>query len=306
MQIQTLCQNTTWLAPLAGFTDLPYRQIAKENGVGVLTTEMVSAAGLTYNPAASLPYADTKNDKSPIGIQLFGTEPDHFQKAISILPKTDFLCINMGCPVKKVVKTGAGSALMDTPELAAEIVQRCKKHLPKNTPLVVKFRTGFSSENFLNFGLQMQEAGADILILHPRTKAQMFTGHSNWSQIKTLKKKCQVPVIGNGDIFCQADIKKMQDETACDGVMIGRGAIGNPWIFSGKSSTKSEKLATIKRHYHLAIAHYGQEKGVRTMRAHIGKYTKNLQGGNKARQAINALMNLEEIFSVLDELFLSS
>jgi len=303
MQLQTLCQDTTWLAPLAGFTDLPYRQIAKENDVHVLTTEMVSAAGLTYNPAASLPYAYTQEDTSPIGIQLFGSVPAHFAKAISVLPAMDFLCINMGCPVKKVVKTGAGSALMDTPDLAAQIVETCKKNLPAGTPLVVKFRSGFSTLNYLDFGIKMQTAGADVLILHPRTRAQMFTGNSQWSHIAQLKSTCKIPLIGNGDIFCPEDITKMKQETGCDGVMIGRGAIGNPWIFSHHSPTNAEKLATIKKHYHLAIRHYGEVKGVRLMRAHIAKYTKSLRGGSIARQEINSSTDLEKIFFVLEELF---
>ncbi len=301
MNPQTLCQNTTWLAPLAGFTDLPYRKIAKENGVDVLTTEMVSAAGLTYNPSASLPYAYTQEDSSPIGVQLFGSTPAHFVQAISVLPAIDFLCINMGCPVKKVVKTGAGSALMDTPLLAAQIVESCRKSLPASTPLVVKFRSGFSRVNYLQFGLRMQAAGADILILHPRTRAQMFTGHSNWEQIAQLKAACQTPVIGNGDIKSHADITKMRRQTSCDGVMIGQGAIGNPWIFSPNSPTNPEKLATIKKHYRLAMAHYGQTKGIRTMRSHIAKYTKSLPGGSIARQEINSLTDLEAIFKVLEK-----
>ncbi len=282
---------------------MPYRLIAKKHGVDVLTTEMVSAAGLTYSPSGSLPYAYTGEDTSPIGIQLFGSEPSHFQAAISILPAMDFLCINMGCPVKKVVKTGAGSALMDNPQLASRIVEICRDSLPAATPLVVKFRSGFSRINYLDFGLKMQNSGADILILHPRTRAQMFAGHSDWSQIKKLKESCQIPIIGNGDIFSREDIGKMKLETGCDGVMIGRGAIGNPWIFSENSPSNEEKLSTIKEHYRLAVQHYGELKGLRLMRAHIAKYTKHLKGGSKTRQKINTETNLEKIFSTLDELF---
>ncbi len=303
MQIDKLCKNTTWLAPLAGFTDYPYRMIAKENGANILTTEMVSAAGLAYNPRPSLPYAQTSEDESPIGIQLFGSDPSHFQKAISILPRMDFLCLNMGCPVKKVIKTGAGSALMDTPELASQIVQTCKLALPENTPLVVKFRSGFSKINYLEFGLLMQKSGADALVLHPRTKSQMFAGISNWEHIKILKNETNIPVIGNGDIFTKEDIEKMKNETNCDGVMIGRGAIGNPWIFSNKIPTNQGKIETIKRHYSLSIKYYGETKGIITMRSHIAKYTKGIRNGAEARVKINLSTNLQEIFAILGNLF---
>ncbi len=304
MHIDELCKNTTWLAPLAGFTDYPYRIVAKENGVNVLTTEMVSAAGLTYNPKTSLPYAQTSEVESPIGIQLFGSVPAHFQKAISILPKMDFLCLNMGCPVKKVIKTGAGSALMDTPELASKIVEACKLALPEDVPLIVKFRSGFSTINYLDFGILMQKSGADALILHPRTRNQMFSGMSNWEHIKILKNKATIPVIGNGDIFEKDDIEKMKKATACDSVMIGRGAIGNPWIFSTETPTNQEKIDTIKRHYTLSIEHYGETKGIVMMRSHIAKYTKGIKKSAEAREKINLSTDLQEIYSILENLFI--
>ncbi len=193
---------------------------------------------------------------------------------------------------------------MDNPQLAARIVASCRECLPDDTPLVVKFRSGYTSVNYLEFGLKMQEAGADILILHPRNRAQMFTGHSTWSQITKLKQACDLPVVGNGDVFSRDDIRKMKQETGCDSVMIGRGAIGNPWVFAQKSPTNQEKLDTIKEHYHLAIQHYGKTKGVQLMRAHIAKYTKNIIGGSKARQEINTITSLEKIFATLERLFL--
>jgi len=248
-----------WLAPLAGYTDQAYRQICKEWGAEILVSEMVSADGLIRDSAKTAQYITFLDTERPFGIQIFGSEPYVMAKAAEFLIpyKPDFIDINMGCPVKKVVRRGAGSALMQTPEKAAVIVKEVQNALAGSIPFSVKFRSGWdnSSLNFLYFGIMMQDSGADFVILHPRTSRQMFGGLSNWEHIKALKARLNIPVVGNGDLHSPEDAERMLNETRCDGLMIGRGALGKPWIFrqcrefltSGSYTLRSPKITCWKQ-----------------------------------------------------------
>ena len=316
--IKELTNKKVWLAPLAGITDNPFRAICKECGADVVVSEMVSVDGLLYNKDRSLEYAKFEDSQRPFGIQLFGSDPDIFKKAmnIALTKNPDFIDINMGCPVKKVIKRGAGSALMTTPDIAAKIVSETKNILaPLNIPLSVKFRSGWDmfSINSLKFGIQMQNAGADMICLHPRTRGQMFSGKSNWELIAELKREIDIPVIGNGDIITINDMINMYKQTGCDSVMIGRGIMGKPWLFtqiknnlsSGniKQITTAEKLKIIRRHMELMIFHKGEKQAVFEMRTHFSHYTKGLRGGARTRNEINKLHDVDKILLLVEELY---
>lgn len=313
-----LTTNKIWLAPLAGITDNPFRTICKECGVDVVVSEMISVDGLLYNRERSLQYAIFDEFQRPFGLQLFGSDPEIFKKAlkIALTKKPDFIDINMGCPVKKVTKRGAGAALMKTPEIAVDIVSVTKKILePRRIPLSVKFRAGWDmfSINSLEFGKLMQKAGADMICLHPRTKSMMFSGKSKWELISELKNAVTIPVIGNGDITSIEDMQEMYTQTKCNSVMIGRGSMGRPWLFkqikkfatNGKCEKISteEKLDIIKRHMELMISQKGTRKAINEMRTHFSHYTKGLRGGAFVRNKINNSFYIDEILAYVEELY---
>ncbi len=310
-----LTDKKIWLAPLAGYTDQAFRLICKKCGADVLVSEMVSADGIIYNLPRTFPYTEFSERERPFGIQIFGNDPEIMQKAASILIRTnpDFLDINMGCPVKKVVKRGAGSALMKDVVLASKIVNKIKKisDLAK-IPISVKFRAGWndSSINAISFGKAMAEAGADFLCLHPRTKRQMFSGSSDWQLIKFLKQEVKIPVIGNGDIFAAQDAEKMFKQTGCDAIMIGRGALGNPWIFTeikeNSEISFEHKTNLIKEHFSLMIEQKGEKKALIEMRSHFHYYTKGLHGGKKLREKINHCKNSQEMINSIEKLYLDN
>ena len=313
-----LTNQKVWLAPLAGITDNPFRAICKECGADVVVSEMISVDGLLYNRNRSLEYAQFEESQRPFGLQLFGSDPAIFKKAlkIALTKNPNFIDINMGCPVKKVTKRGAGSALMTTPDIAANIVTETKNILaPLNIPLTVKFRSGWDmfSINSLKFGKQMQEAGADIICLHPRTREQMFAGKSNWNLITELKREVSIPVIGNGDIITIDDMISMYEQTKCDSVMIGRSVMGKPWLFKQiknylrcgeiEQITTMEKLKIIRRHMELMIFHKGEKQAVYEMRTHFSHYTKGFRGGAHVRNRINKLFDVDEILSLVEKLY---
>lgn len=316
--INELTQKKIWLAPLAGITDNPFRSICKECGADVVVSEMISVDGLLYNRDRSLEYADFEESQRPFGLQLFGSDPVIFEKALPIALKKhpDFIDINMGCPVKKVIKRGAGSALMKTPEVAEQIVRTVKKILePLNIPLSVKFRAGWDmfSINSNDFGKRMQDAGADMICLHPRTRSQMFSGISNWDLISELKKVIDIPLIGNGDIRSAEDVTRMLEQTKCNSVMIGRGAMGNPWLFTQIKNFHStgkiedipaaKKLQIIRKHMELMIEKKGTKRAINEMRTHFNHYTKGFRGSAKIRSKINQSFYVDEILEYVEELY---
>lgn len=308
-----------WLAPLAGYTDMPYRLICKEWGAEVLLSEMVSADGLIRDSQKTAIYTQFTGIERPFGIQLFGHDPLTMAKAAELLipQKPDFIDINMGCPVKKVVHRGAGSALMKNPLLAAQIVTECKQALSGNIPLSVKFRSGWDDKSltYLDFGLAMEDAGADFLCLHPRTQKQLFSGKSSWDHIAALKARLNIPLIGNGDIQSPEDAIAMIKQTNCDGLMIGRGALGRPWIFSQCRQfldsgsydpiTKSQVKAIVLQHLENALKLKREAVVVREMRSQLCFYTKGILGKAELRRRINHAESADELRKILEQGFSS-
>jgi len=303
------------LAPLAGITDSPFRRICRSQGAALTYTEMVSAKGLYYNSKNTENLLSMAPEEGPVGIQLFGAEPQMLAYAAKQLSDRSHVLIdiNMGCPVPKVVKNGEGSALLKTPELAAECLRAVVAQAKK--PVTVKMRIGFSQEYFdyKAFAFNMQEAGAKALAVHGRTREQFYTGKADYGKIKEIKEAIHIPVIGNGDVFSAEDALRLMDETKCDAVMIARGALGNPWIFRecnalwhGQSipprPEADEIINMIMMHLTLAVAQKGEYAAVREMRKHVSWYAKGIKNAAKLRQKLNSATTEEEMASMVHEL----
>ena len=301
------------LAPMAGVTDLPFRLLCKDQGAGLLCMEMVSAKALQYKNKNTKALLSIHPDEYPVSLQLFGSEPDVISeqaKAIEELP-FQILDINMGCPVPKVVKNGEGSALMKNPRLVYEIVSKTVKAIHK--PVTVKIRKGFDDTciNAVEIAKIIEEAGASAVAVHGRTREQYYSGKADWDIIRQVKEAVAVPVIGNGDVTCVQDAVKMMDETGCDGVMIGRGARGNPWIFRElKTYDESgvilprpgiqEIREMMLRHARLQVKYKGEYQGIRETRGHVSWYTRGLKGPEKLRDEINKVETYEELEELLN------
>ena len=268
-----------FMAPLSGITDTPFRQLVMEKGCGLVFTEMVSAEGLIRKDEWFL---DVGKEEHPLSVQLFGSDPEVLAGAAEMVEAmgADAIDINMGCPAKKVIGAGAGVDLMRFPEKVKKILMHVRRAI--TTPLTIKIRAGWDKEriNAVEIAKIAEDCGVDAITIHPRTKIQGFAGRADWSVIGALKKAITIPVIGNGDVTTPALAKRMLEETGCDGVMIGRGALGNPWIFSpehsgscGERSTLlpslKERQAMIQRHFSLIQNHYGKKKTVKEIQKHI-------------------------------------
>ncbi|MDD2331618.1 MAG: tRNA dihydrouridine synthase DusB [Candidatus Cloacimonetes bacterium] len=312
-ELPSRLRDKCFLAPLAGYTDQAFRRLCKDFGADILLSEMVSAEGLVRDSQKTMHLLTFSPLERPFGIQLFGSEASSIARAAELLIplKPDFIDLNMGCPVKKVVKRGAGSALMKDPDKARKIVRETKQALAGILPLSVKFRSGWdlNKQNFLEFGLGLEESGADFLCLHPRTQTQMFSGTSNWEQIRALKQRLSIPLIGNGDINSPEDGLRMFAETGCDAIMIGRGALGKPWIFdqiktlkstgSYSSLTRDLLFSTIMTHLDYSLQTKDATLVVREIRSQFCFYTKGLAGGAELRNKINHTDSIGEIKSLL-------
>jgi tRNA-dihydrouridine synthase B len=313
-------QNAICLAPMAGITDLPFRTIVREFGCGLAFTEMVSASGLVRGMGKTCRYLDSSPADRPLGVQLFGSDPETLAEAarIAVARGADLVDMNMGCPVKKVVKTGSGAALMRDPERVAAILQAMRK--ATDLPFTLKIRAGWRNRevNALAIGHIAQECGVDAITLHPRTVDQGFSGEADWRLIAALKEQLRIPVIGSGDIRSPEDAARMFQETGCNGVMVGRGALGNPWFMrnilnhlSGgvvSAPTLADRMEIIRRHLEKAVDYYGEKVGTRDFRKHLLWYTKGLRGGAQFRQAagqitdrVSAWKALQQYFQVLGE-----
>ena len=315
MKIGSLAlSNKAVLAPMAGITNLPFRSIARRFGCALGFTEMVSAIGLTRRMVRSIGYLDSVPEDRPLGAQIFGSDPAVMAEAARMVEDlgADLVDINMGCPVRKVVRTGAGAALLRQPELAGRIIEAVRK--VTGLPLTVKIRSGWhrhDSSGFKVIAHIAEEGGADGVIFHPRTAEQGFSGSADWRLIGELKGSLYIPVIGNGDIRGPADAMRMMMMTGCDGVMVGRGALGNPWIFrdinnaidgrlKAPSPTLAERECLIRDHFEKEIVYYGDEKRAAShFRKHLLWYTKGLRGGGRFRQVAG---KIQDKALILDEI----
>ena len=306
--------NKLWLAPLSGISNSPFRKICKRYGADVVLSEMISADGLVRNSEKTQKLALFSEDERPIGLQIFGSNPEIIAQGIKILLKynPDFIDINMGCPAKKVIKRRAGSAILKNKELLINIIKSARSVVDK-IPLTVKIRSGWdSADDLMNIAKLIEEADADAIILHPRTREQMFTGKSNWELIKNVKEMVKIPVIGSGDICTIEDAKAIYEQTNCDSIMIGRTARGNPWIFQQiksylkgediKKITPSDIIDVIKMHYLLLEKDIGN-KFAKSIRKHIIWYIKGLPNNKRIKDKIVRIEDKEELFSTLDSYF---
>jgi nifR3 family TIM-barrel protein len=303
---QLTLENPFILAPLAGYTDLPFRLLCREYGAGLCYSEMLSCHGLAYRQQNTLNMLKTVAEERPVAFQLFGSEPDIMAEAATILDDLpiDIIDINMGCPVKKVVKKGAGAALMKTEELAGRIIRNvCSK---TSKPVTVKFRSGWTHDslNAVDFARMAEEAGAAAVIVHGRTWSQAFSGTADWNVISRVKQSVSIPVIGNGDITCYQDGIDMMQETGCDGVMVGRGALGNPWVFTQMDTTPtvSQRITALRRHLELIDKYLPAERMVARVKNHAGRYFKGAPGSARIRKAIYDTKSFRELRELVESL----
>ena len=295
--------NPFILAPLAGYTDLAFRLLCREMGAGLSVSEMISCHGLVYGQRKTLLMMQTVPEERPFAVQLFGNDPEIMARAAAIVSShpVDIIDINMGCPVRKVIKKGSGAALMRDWKRAETIIRSVINNT--DLPVTVKFRSGWdeSSINAPEFAAMAEAAGAAAVTVHARTWAQMFSGRADRSIIARVKEAISIPLIGNGDIISHADGLVMMEETGCDGVMIGRAALGNPWVFqaAGLPATLTSRLPVLQRHMELAGYYLDTNRLLFRIKNHACRYLNGLPGAVKIRQQISECASLQDIKNLL-------
>ncbi|MBP2655845.1 MAG: TIM-barrel protein, nifR3 family [Firmicutes bacterium] len=318
MQIgrKTISEPAVIFAPMAGVTDLPFRILVKEMGCSLVYSEMISAKGLIYQNCNTLDLLKFDEQERPIAVQIFGSEPDSMAAAAKIVERfgVDIIDINMGCPTAKIVKNGEGSALMRQPELAYRIIANVVDAV--GIPVTVKIRKGWDecSVNAVEIAQLAERAGAAAIAVHGRTREQFYAGKADWDIIRAVKESITIPVIGNGDVRTPDDALRLLTETGCDGIMIGRAAQGNPWIFSqvieylktGKLQplpAARERLALVMRHLDMLVACKGEYVAIREMRRHAAWYTKGFQHAAEIRLKFNQAESRNDFFAILEKLY---
>ena len=306
-------ENCLALGPMAGVTDLPFRLLCKEMGCNMLYTEMVSAKAILYKNKNTKELLNIDKNEHPVGVQLFGSDPDIMAQIAAQVEEgeCDFIDINMGCPVPKIVNNGEGSALLKQPKLVEEILTKMVKAV--NKPVTVKIRKGF--ENGTVYAVEIakiaESCGVSAIAVHGRTREQYYSGKADWDVIKDVKKAVKIPVIGNGDIFSAEDAKAMKEYTGCDGLMVARGARGNPWIFreikeylENGNVIDKPKINDIRemiiRHAKMLVDYKGEYTGIREMRKHIAWYTAGLPHSAELRRMCNQIETMENLIETVN------
>ena len=304
-------ENNLILAPMAGVTNLPFRIICKDYGAGMVCTEMASAKAMFHNDQKTKRLFNTEGEKRPISFQVFGSELESIAYAVKYMSDfADIIDINMGCPAPKVVKNGDGSKLLLDLEKAKQIIETAVQN--SKVPVTVKFRKGWDKENIVAVEIAQiaEQAGASAVTIHGRTKSEFYTGKADWDIIKKVKQSVHIPVIGNGDVTDEESALAMFKQTGVDGIMIGRGSFGNPWIFKNikhylqtgeklPQPTNQERLQIMEKHIQLAVEEKGEDVAIKELRKHISWYTKNLKNSSEFRNSINKIEKKDELISTI-------
>lgn len=298
-------EGNVFLAPMAGVTDFPFRLLCREMGCALAFTEMVSAKGMLLAPPGNRAARElllTSPQEGPVALQLFGREPQTVAEAARRLAGDGRFCLvdlNMGCPAPKIAGSGEGSGLLREPDLAVRVAEAVVRASP--VPVTVKLRMGWDEDSLVyeELGRRLQDAGVSALTLHARTRRQFYAGRADWDAIARLKRAVSIPVIGNGDVTCLQDARRMMEQTGCDAAMIGRAAMGNPWVFAGHAPSPRERVEGALRHARMLMAFKGEAVAMREMRGHVACYVRGLHGAARIRERVNAASTYAQLSECL-------